>query len=187
MSFAVYCQVTACAGGYPLPQGAQSKKHISLNKKKKLFGATWGAAKSGPVGPKGSPGPPGPPGMVVEEKQEKKMKIRKRKKWWQLYPQGTAEGDQEQKFFKVIARNPKYKFRSVAQISKETGLSKERVEEIIEKYAKISIVIQNPKNAEQWGYWERVPKEYLEEEIMSISGKDKKKRVDQELDDDIII
>ena len=77
------------------------------------------------------------------------------KKWTDVYPHGTKEGDEEQRFFIALARNPKYSWRSVAAIAKEANLSKVRVEEIIKKYYKKGIVIQNSKSEDQWGYWER--------------------------------
>jgi hypothetical protein len=83
------------------------------------------------------------------------MKTVKPKKWTEVYPHGTKEGDEELKFFIALARNPKWTWRSVAALSKDTGLSKERIEEIIQKYEKQGIVIPNPKNEDQWGYWQR--------------------------------
>ena len=58
----------------------------------------------------------------------------KPKKWTDVYPVGTKEGDEEARFFRSLARHPKYDWRSTAAISKESGLSPKRVEEIIAKY-----------------------------------------------------
>ena len=98
-------------------------------------------------------------------------------KWVNVYPQGTKEGDEEQKFFISLARHPKYEWRSVAAISSECGLTKKRVEEILAKYYKKGMVFQNPKNDEQWGYWERVPY-MLKDNTQTIVDKDQQKRID---------
>ena len=84
-------------------------------------------------------------------------KFNKPKKWTEVYPQGTKEGDEEQAVFISLARHPSWTFRSLAAISKESNLSKERVEEILFKYLKKNMVFQNPKNEDQWAYWEREP------------------------------
>lgn len=97
-------------------------------------------------------------------------------KWTDVYPQGTKTGDEEQGFFIALARNPKWEWRSVAAIAKESGLSKERVEEIIEKYWKKGLIFQNPKNEDQWGYWERVP-EMVPKSDGSITDKDHENRI----------
>jgi len=107
---------------------------------------------------------------------EYKMAKIKPQKWTDLYPAGTPAGDEEAKFFKSLARHPKYDWRSVSAISKESGLSFKRVEEIISKYFKLNVVIQNPRNDDHWGYWERV-KEMLPEKYISVSDSDKKKRI----------
>lgn len=91
--------------------------------------------------------------------------------WYNVYPQGTKEGDEEQKFFTSLARNTKWNWRSVSSISKETGLSKERVEDIIFKYMKKGMIFQNPKNDDQWGYWANVP-EMLGKQTKSINHED---------------
>lgn len=104
---------------------------------------------------------------------------KKFKKWIDCYPQGTQQGNEEQKFFIVLARDKKFAWKSVSALSYETNLSKERVEEIIEKYYNLGMIIQNPKAEDQWGYWERVPKEYLPDVVNSISNTDKKKRIDK--------
>jgi hypothetical protein len=102
----------------------------------------------------------------------------KPQKWDKIYPHGTKEGDDELKFFIAIARNKKYVWRSVSAISKETGLTKERVEEIISKYYKKGIIFQHPKNEDQWGYWERVP-EMLPTAHKSISKRDQDDRLNK--------
>jgi hypothetical protein len=102
----------------------------------------------------------------------------KPKKWTEVYPAGTVDGDEEIKFFRSLARHPKYEWRSVAALSKESGLSLKRVEEIISKYFKLEIVFQNPRNQDHWGYWERVP-HMLPDEYASASDSDKKKRIER--------
>lgn len=104
----------------------------------------------------------------------------KPKKWPQVYPQGTKDGDEEQRFFIALARHPDYVWRSVAAIAKEANLSKERVEQILAKYHKKGMVFQNPKSKENdsWGYWERVP-EMLSPDKGTISQEDQKKRIDK--------
>lgn len=100
----------------------------------------------------------------------------KPKKWTDVYPHGTKEGDEELKFFIALARNPKYQWRSTSAVAKEAGITKERTEEIINKYYKKGMVFQNPKNEDQWGYWERVP-EMLPKMQKSISQKDQDDRI----------
>lgn len=98
------------------------------------------------------------------------------KKWTEVYPVGTKEGDEESRFFRSLARHPKYEWRSTAALAKESGLSGKRVEEIIAKYLKLNMVFQNPKNEEHWGYWERVT-HMLPEIPRSVSQEDKEKRI----------
>lgn len=102
--------------------------------------------------------------------------MQKPPKWTDVYPQGTKEGDEEQKFFKALARHPEYKWRSVAAIMKTSGLTRKRVEEILKKYHKLGMVFNSPTNEENWGYWERVP-EMLNSDPRSISTKDQDKRI----------
>jgi hypothetical protein len=100
----------------------------------------------------------------------------KPKKWTEIYPVGTNEGDEESKFFKALARRKEYQWRSTAAIAKESGLSKQRVEEIVNKYLKKGVVFQSPKREDHWGYWERVP-EMLNQDKKSIAQTDKDARV----------
>lgn len=97
-------------------------------------------------------------------------------KWIDVYPQGTKEGDEEQGVFICLARNSKWTFRSTAQIAKESGLDKERVEEILQKYWRKGMVFQNPNNEDQWAYWERAP-ELVPEKEVSITKEDQKNRI----------
>lgn len=101
----------------------------------------------------------------------------KPKKWTELYSVGTIEGNEESRFFKSLARHPKYTWRSAAALAKESGLSTERVNQIISKYSKLNVIFQNPKNEDHWGYWERVP-HMLPDDKLSLSDADKKQRID---------
>lgn len=99
-------------------------------------------------------------------------------KWTSVYPQGSKEGDEEQGFFIALARSAKWQWRSTAQISKEAKLSRERVDEILNKYWKKGMVFQNPANEDQWGYWERVP-EMIPVIEDSITTKDHNDRIEK--------
>ena len=101
-------------------------------------------------------------------------------KWTSVYPQGTNAGNEEQKVFISLARS-KWNWRSVAHIAAEAGLTKERVEQILNKYYKKGMVFQNPANADQWGYWERVP-HMLKDDDRTIAQKDQDKRIDEAQD-----
>jgi hypothetical protein len=106
-------------------------------------------------------------------------------KWHEIYPVGTQAGDEEARFFKTLARNPKYEWRSVGALSRESSLSKERVEKILAKYYKKGLVFQNPANEDQWGYWERVP-HMLPDKEKSISKTDQDSRIDKALKEDSV-
>lgn len=111
----------------------------------------------------------------------------KPKKWTEVYPHGTKEGDEESKFFKALARHPKYDWRSTGAIVKASGLPQERVEEIISKYVSGSnpLIYAHPKNEAHWGYWERVP-QMLKDDKRDISTKDKDNRVGKLIGADMI-
>lgn len=107
----------------------------------------------------------------------------KPKKWTEIYPYGTKEGDDEARFFRALARHPKYDYRSTGQIVKTTGLSKQRVEEIIDKYVnKVSppLLFPHASNDDHWGYWERC-QDRLQDDKRDISKKDKDSRVDKHM------
>lgn len=102
--------------------------------------------------------------------------MKKLAKWSEVYPHGTKAGDEEQAFWIALARNPKWAWRSTSSIAKESGLSKERVEELLEKYYNKGMVFQNPQNEDHWGYWERVP-EHLPKENHSATDRDHEDRL----------
>lgn len=83
--------------------------------------------------------------------------MKKPKKWTEVYPQGTKEGNEEQKFFIALVRDSKWSYKSISQLVQQTGLSQERVEEIIEKYRKMGLIFNHETNEDHWGYWERNP------------------------------
>lgn len=97
-------------------------------------------------------------------------------KWTAVYPQGSKKGDEEQGLFIALERHPKYQWRSVAALAKESNLSAERVEEILNKYYKKGMVFQSPDNADHWAYWERVP-HMLPLIEKSITSKDHSDRI----------
>lgn len=105
----------------------------------------------------------------------------KPKKWTEVYPQGTVEGDDEAKFFRSLARNPKFAYRSTPQIMSDTGLTRQRVEEIIDKYAtmKPPLIVPHSSNADHWGYWERC-EEGDDECEKSLCQTDQENRIDRQ-------
>lgn len=111
------------------------------------------------------------------------MKQKKPKKWTEVYPQGTKEGDEEQRLFIALGRHPKYDWRSVAALAKEANLTKTRTEEILNKYHQKGLVFQNPKTDDQWGYWERVP-HMLPSEAKTVVQRDQDGRIEKVLNSD---
>ena len=104
------------------------------------------------------------------------------KKWINVYPAGTTEGNDEARLFKGngkcgLARHPKFDWRTVSSLAKESGLTDERVEEILDKYVKLGMVFQSPKNPEMFVYWERAT-DLVPDVEQSIANTDKKKRID---------
>lgn len=97
--------------------------------------------------------------------------------WYDVYPRGTKEGDEEEKVFTSLARNSTWVWRSVSAIAKETGVSKERVEKIIYKYFNKNMIFQNPKNEDQWGYWSNVPEMLKKINNKTIKQEDLDKRL----------
>ncbi len=95
--------------------------------------------------------------------------MKKIEEWYELYPQGTQEGDEEAAVFIALTRNKKWRnWRSVSALSKETKLDPKIIERVIYKYYKIGLIIQNPKNAEFWGYLYNNPDDAPEEDLSII-------------------
>lgn len=88
------------------------------------------------------------------------------KPWWAVFPQGTRDGDEESRFFCALSRHSEFKWRSVDNLADESKLSKSRVEELITKYAMAGMVLQNPSNPDQWGYWERVGAKKIQKPLL---------------------
>ena len=98
-------------------------------------------------------------------------------KWWEIYPAGTQVGDEEKRFFVALARNQKYIYRSVGALSQESGLTKTRCEEIINKYATKGIIVQSNKHPDQWAYWENTSINNGSATALSVSDSDKDTRI----------
>lgn len=75
-----------------------------------------------------------------------------RKKWWEF----TVTED-ESKVFKLLARNPNYKWRSINSILKKLSWTPEKLESVIQPYLnnKMILLLRND-NAMFLGYWEIV-------------------------------
>lgn len=100
-------------------------------------------------------------------------------KWWQVY-----SNDEEKRLFvgkdgsTGLVRSPDYEWRSTDALAKESGLSKRRTEEILDKFHKRGVVLQHSKDPEKWGYWERV-KPNANDPKPTVAEEDQKKRVDK--------
>lgn len=122
--------------------------------------------------------------LLTKINKEGNMSSIKRQKWVDVVSPNTKEGAEEYAFFIALGRHQEYAWRSTSSMAKETGLSQERIEEIITKYLKKNMVIPHPTNPKHWGYWERIPKSDLPTTAPSISDKDKKDRIDKAVKSD---
>jgi hypothetical protein len=106
----------------------------------------------------------------------------KPKKWYDVYPYGTKEGDEEAKVFRALSRHQKFDFRSTGALQQETGLSRERIEEILDKYMTCEppLIYPHLQNEEHWAYWERCP-DRVQDNTKNISDKDQDDRIDKHL------
>ena len=100
-------------------------------------------------------------------------------KWWQVY-----SNDEEKRLFvgkdgnSGLVRSQDYEWRSTDALAKESGLSKRRTEEILDKFHKRGVVLQHGKDPEKWGYWERV-KPGANDPKLSVAEEDQQKRIDK--------
>jgi hypothetical protein len=106
--------------------------------------------------------------------------------WYNVY-----KGDDEAKFFRCLTRVAKYKWRSTSALSAESGLDKDRVEEIILKYFydgknPVGMILQSTTNEDHWGYWEQA-KDMLVDEPKTIAATDKNKRIDKAMKSEMYI
>lgn len=103
----------------------------------------------------------------------------KPRKWPEVYPHGTPEGDEEARFFRALARG-ETDYVSTSAIMLTSGLSRERVEEIIDKYIGMNppLIYAHKTNEEHWAYWERIPDE-IRRDGRSLSEKDKDIRINK--------
>ena len=127
--------------------------------------------------------------MRADKYGEFKENMQKPKKWYDVYPYGTKEGNEEALVFIFLCRKNKYDWGSTASIVKSTGLTRQRVEEIIDKYVSKTdppLIYPHPTNEEHWGYWERVP-EVLQKDNRSITQKDHDKRIDKQLSGNSVV
>jgi len=85
----------------------------------------------------------------------------KPQKWTEVYPQGTKEGDEEQRFFIALTRDQRA-YRSYNALVNESKLSPKRVDEILEKYVNLGMIFANENDDGMWAYWERVPERIQE-------------------------
>ena len=99
------------------------------------------------------------------------------KKWTEVYPHGTKEGDEEVDFWYAIARDRSTEWLSVSQIARTSRLPELRVKQLITKYSSFQppLVIVCPSLPGYFGYWQRVP-DSIEEKI-SITKKDHINRI----------
>jgi len=70
----------------------------------------------------------------------------------------------------------RFEWRSTDALARESGLSKKRVEEILEYYCNKKIVRQHSKDPEKWGYWEVVGPE---KEDPDVVAKDHESRIEK--------
>jgi len=61
-------------------------------------------------------------------------------------------------FYYVFAAlmHPRYCWRAMYAISKETGVEKEEVQRVLDQYMESGLVVRNPMNEEHYGWRDRV-------------------------------
>lgn len=69
-----------------------------------------------------------------------------------------------------------FDYRSVAALIKESGLTEQRVEQILNKYLKKGLVIQSTNKIDHYAYW-RLAKNQGGEKKKSLAQSDKDKRM----------
>lgn len=96
------------------------------------------------------------------------------KKWHEVYA-----NDEELRFFVGADKNSglvrsNYKARSTEALERESGLTTEQVEKIINKYIKPGIVVASDSRENHWYYWENVD---TKEKVKSVADTDQADRL----------
>jgi len=93
----------------------------------------------------------------------------KRKKWWEV-----AATQDELDLFNLLARNPKYDWRSVDSVLKKLQWTPEKFQQVASPFFRTKIIIEkNSKKGFLIGYWERVNdinEEIAEEKRMDMDA-----------------
>lgn len=99
------------------------------------------------------------------------------KKWHEVY-----KGNEERAFF--VGKDGKsglvrssFNYRSVSALAKESGLTKERVEQLVNKFMASGLIFQNDNHDDQYGYWERVNPNFNTGGAKTVAAKDQDERV----------
>ncbi len=110
--------------------------------------------------------------------------IEKPAKWWAAYRNDEEKcvfvgKDGQSGLIRARDKDGKhYDWRSTDALARESGLSKKRVEEILDHWCKKGVVRQHSKDPEKWGYWENVGAEKPDPDPVL---KDHEDRVDKQL------
>lgn len=89
-----------------------------------------------------------------------------RQKWWEI-----AKTQDEIQLFNLLARHPKFDWRTFTSILKTLGWTQNHLEQVVEPFIKSRIILfrNTKKNGIQLGYWERVDQffdDQLDEEVL---------------------
>ena len=73
-------------------------------------------------------------------------------KWWEV-----AATQDELDLFHLLARHPKYGWRSIESVLKKLGWTPDRFQQVASPFLKMKIIVEkNSKKGFLIGYWERV-------------------------------
>lgn len=86
-----------------------------------------------------------------------------RKKWWEV-----AVTQEELDLFSLLARHPKYEWRSIDSVLKKLGWNPSKFNQVAGPFLKAKIIVEkNSKKGFLIGYWERVDDK--NEEVADVS------------------
>ncbi len=101
-------------------------------------------------------------------------------KWWQIF----ANDDEKRVFVGkdgtdgLVRSEKNYKWRTLASLVENSGLSKEKVEKILNKYIKAGLIFQNDRG-DKFGYWENVAPHLGLPEAKSEVEQDQQSRIEK--------